>query len=63
LPFLEKLDKYRLERFRFAALKMSRGSMDELRAAAELGEKDWRDLLVAPGFADSLDAHTRWEVK
>ena len=63
LPFLEKLDKYRLERFRFAALKLSRGSVEELRTAVRLAKTDWRDLLVAAGFADSLDAHTRWEVK
>jgi hypothetical protein len=63
LPFLEKLDKYRLERFRFAALKVSRGSVDELRKAVKLAKTDWRDLLLAAGFANSLDAHTRWKVE
>jgi len=43
LPFLEKLDQYALERFRFAALKLSLGNLDKHRAAIELAKKDWRD--------------------
>jgi hypothetical protein len=31
LPFLEELDEYELERFRFAALKLSDGNLDKLR--------------------------------
>ena len=30
LPFLEKLDEYQLERFRFAALKISGGDLNKL---------------------------------
>ena len=33
LPFLEKIDKHGLERFRFAALKLGYGKLDELRSA------------------------------
>jgi hypothetical protein len=33
LPFLEKIDKHGLERFRFAALKLGNGKLDELRSA------------------------------
>jgi len=50
-----------LERFRFAALKLSRGRMDKLADAVRLANKDWRDLLVAAGFADSVDAHKDWK--
>jgi hypothetical protein len=61
LPFLGKETTEGLERFRFAALKLSGGSMDKLRAAVKLANRDWRDLLVAAGFADSVDAHKDWK--
>lgn len=60
LPFLGKETPEGLERFRFAALKLSRGSVDKLRDAVRLANTDWRDLLVAAGFADSVDAHKHW---
>ena len=62
LPYLENVDKEGLERYRFAALKMSNGSLTRLREAIELAKSDWRDLLVAAGFAASADAHKRWRV-
>ena len=60
LPFWGKETPVRLERVRFAALQLSEGSMEKLRAAIRLANTDWRDLLVAAGFADSLDAHQHW---
>ena len=54
LPFLEDLSPVELERFRFAALKLSEGRIDLLREAVELAKTDWRDLLVAAGFADDI---------
>src|SRR5438045_3553306 len=60
LPFLEKLDMFQLERFRFAALKLSDGKLDLLRRAIKLAQRDWRDLLMAAGFGDDLAAHERW---
>ena len=62
LPFLEKLDMYRIERFRFAALKYSDGDLDMLERAVKLAQKDWRDLLMAVGFGD-VGAHRKWEPK
>ena len=62
LPYLENVDKEGLERYRFAALKLSNGSLTKLREAIELAKSDWRDLLVAAGFASSADAHERWHV-
>ncbi len=63
LPFLEKLDEYGLERVRYAALKVSDGDLEKLRRAVALAKTDWRDLLVAAGFANSLEAHKYWACK
>lgn len=60
LGFREPLDAVALERFRFAALKSSGGDLERLREAVTLAELDWRDLLVAAGFADDIHAHERW---
>jgi len=60
LPFLEKASPADLERFHFAALKLSDGNLDQLRDAIQLANYDWRDLLVAAGFAHSCDAHLQW---
>jgi hypothetical protein len=63
LPFLEKKDMYELERFRFAALKYSDGNLLRLEAAVKLAQRDWRDLLMASGFAHDIEGHRRWEPK
>ena len=63
LPFLDKANMHTLERFRFAALKYSDGNFAQLERAVKLAQRDWRDLLVAAGFANSLSAHERWEPK
>jgi hypothetical protein len=60
LPFLEKSDAKSLERFRFAALKLSQGDIDKLLEAVVLAQIDWRDLLVAAGFGYSVEAHAIW---
>jgi hypothetical protein len=60
LPLLGDADKYRLERFRYAALKLSGGQLGELQRAIAVAQQDWRDLLVAAGFGNSLEAHKRW---
>ena len=46
--------------FVFAALKLSGGDLGELRSAIRLAKADWRDLLVAAGFAEDVGAHKRW---
>jgi len=63
LPSLGKADMYQLERFRFAALKYSDGNLLMLESAVELAQLDWRDLLMATGFANDVEAHRRWEPK
>jgi len=60
LPFLENLDAGAMDRFRFAALKLSSGKLDRLQVAVRLAKTDWCDLLVAAGFAEDVDAHTSW---
>ena len=60
LPFLGKETPDGLERFRFAALKLSDGKIEKLVGAVDLAKRDWRDLLVAAGFADSVEAHRQW---
>ncbi|HEV2398590.1 MAG TPA: hypothetical protein VGS27_16720 [Candidatus Sulfotelmatobacter sp.] len=62
LPFLGTETPEGLERFRFAVLKLSQGRMDKLRDAVKLANTDWRDLLVAAGFADSADSHKHWNL-
>jgi hypothetical protein len=60
LPGLEKYHEVALERFRFAALKLSRGELTKLYEAVELAQADWRDLLVAAGFGEDIHAHRAW---
>jgi len=61
LPLLPKgRDEAYYDRFRFAALKLSGGDMERLQKAVELANLDWRDLLVAAGFANDTKAHQSW---
>ena len=60
LPFADTLGAAGIERVRFAALKISGGSLDRLWAAVELAQQDWRDALVGAGFADDPRAHLAW---
>ncbi|HSG56269.1 MAG TPA: hypothetical protein VLA45_12520 [Paracoccaceae bacterium] len=49
-----------IERIRLAALKCSGGDYDLLENAVLLAQTDWRDLLMAAGFGDNVDAHREW---
>ena len=61
LPFCEKPEALQLiERIRFAALRVSVGSIAKLTEAVQLAKSDWRDLLVAAGFGDSMEEHHKW---
>ncbi len=60
LTFLEKLNEYELERYRFAALKMSGGSLPQLHRAIETALWDWRDLLMGAKFGHDVHAHEKW---
>jgi hypothetical protein len=50
-----------LDRIRFAAVRFSGGQLSCLREAVRLAQADWRDLLVASGFADDIHAHQEWQ--
>ena len=60
LPFDEGQSPVQLERIRFAALKLSAGSLTELREAVALANIDSRDVLVAAGFGSDVTAHRSW---
>jgi len=60
LPLLGDRDAAGMERFRFAALKLSEGNLGRLREAIAVAKTDWRDLLVAAGFANDTRAHETW---
>jgi len=47
-------------RVQCAALKVSAGRMDRLYDAIALAQTDWRDLLVAAGFAHDVNARLNW---
>ena len=60
LPLVGSTKPTLLERIRFAAIKMSEGDLTKLQTAIRVAQQDWRDLLVAAGFAHRVDAHERW---
>ena len=60
LPGMSRATAVDLERIRFAALRLSKGRLADLADAVTLAETDWRDLLVAAGFADDATAHLDW---
>ena len=57
LPFLETRNVNDLERFQFAALKLSNGTIQGLQNAIDLANLDWRDLLMSAGFGHDINAH------
>lgn len=59
-PFRGSSGEYCSERLCFAAIKLSEGSMEELRRAVDLAEIDFRDLLVAADFGHDVHAHDVW---
>jgi hypothetical protein len=61
LPFCQDSDQYQLERVRYAAMKLSHGTVDGLRQAIDLAKTDWRDLLMGAGFGEDVTEHLRWQ--
>ena len=49
-----------VDRMRFAAMKTSGGTFRYLEAAVELGNRDFRDLLVSAGFGFSAPSSLLW---
>ncbi len=60
LPFLEDSTPESIERFRFAVLKIGKRNLSKIETAIDLAKQDWRDLLVAAKFANSVETHKLW---
>ncbi|HJW32292.1 MAG TPA: hypothetical protein VJ505_02900 [Holophagaceae bacterium] len=60
LPGLKSYTPVELERFQFAALKLSNGELGKLKQAVDLAKIDWRDLLMSAGFGEHINAHNSW---
>jgi hypothetical protein len=60
LPFWVSTTPEGLERIRFAVLKLSSGSLPQFERALAIANTDWRDVLVAAGFGNGLQAHINW---
>ncbi|MEQ1833301.1 MAG: GNAT family protein [Candidatus Eisenbacteria bacterium] len=60
LPLMPADREEGLVRVRCAVLKLSGGSLDELRTAIRIAREDWRDSLVAAGFGHGVRAHRDW---
>lgn len=63
LPLFKGATSERLERVRFAAIKMSEGQMDKLYYAVNLAQVDWRDLLMLTGCGNDVNLHEIWATK
>lgn len=61
LPFNEGSDPVRLERIRFAVLKLSGGDLGRLGEVVAQAKVDSRDVLVAAGFGADVTAHRSWQ--
>jgi len=60
LPLVKSAYGELAERIRFAVLKLSNGKVEDLKKNINEARRDWRDVLVAAGFADSPAAHKDW---
>lgn len=49
-----------MERIRFAVLKLGMKNATDFDDAVSLAKADWRDLLIAAGFGEDLEAHKKW---
>lgn len=63
LPFCKDYDEYKMQRIRFATLKLSEGNLTKLLKVIDMARRDWRDVLVVAGFANQLEAHETWAKK
>lgn len=61
LPLVDESFVELAERIRFAVLKLSEGDLGSLVEWVEKSKIDWRDTLVAAGFASSLRSHLSWQ--
>lgn len=50
-----------IDRVQLATIKGSNWKLSSVRKYSNLANIDWRDLLMAKGFAEDLDAHIQWQ--
>jgi gluconokinase len=60
LPFCDKSDEFKMERIRFAVLRMGIGDLAETQKAVDYAKNDWRDVLMWSGFGYDTSAHDKW---
>ena len=58
LPLVKNLNE--IERIQLGILRMSMGDVTKFLEAAYTARRDWRDVLVAAGFGNDLEAHSNW---
>lgn len=61
LPLAGSTDEFKSERIRFAVMRLSKGNIEELKNQIHAAQQDWRDVLLAAGFARYVDQHKRWK--
>lgn len=61
LPMVETSYEQLAERIRFAVLKLSGGNIQQLSNQVQEAARDWRDVLMAAGFGEDVQAHLAWE--
>jgi hypothetical protein len=60
IPSCKNHDEHQMERIRFAAIKLSQGSIKDLLRAIDEARMDWRDLFMAANFGYDVNAHEKW---
>jgi|SRR5579859_750698 len=60
LPLIASLGAHGIDRIRCAVLKLSRGSLEDLLSSIRMANADWRNVLVASGFAEDALLHLSW---
>ncbi len=60
LPLVDTAYAQLAERIRFAVLRLSKGDRAELEKWVGRAKTDWRDVLLAAGFASGSEDHLQW---
>ena len=60
IPLIRNSTPEGMERIRFSVLKISAGDLQKFDEAVKLATLDWRDLFMAAGFGEDVEAHNKW---
>jgi len=60
LPMIDTNYVELAERIRFSVLKLSKGSIPQLKDLIDDAKVDWRDTLMMAGFGEDVKAHLAW---